>query len=337
MNAQCVLAKELQEKFSVLKQKIKQYSCILIFLQRYTDLDAAGSSLGLLNLIKHNYKNKEIYLVGFDLKPNGIAVSEEYLFDNKKHIINDLDTLGISVDVCDMRELRFKDYIKKCTEFIIIDHHDRHDLWDQMKQKPMLINCNLYGSCSGLIFKIAKYNKWDICTDVACLLVKGHYGDTHVNTQSPGIWEIFYEIQNMGVNVNEQILETTRHPLYKAKALNDVMQETERDGRALLFTWTRKMAENYSYLQTSLFTYPLVYLQKNVKASTLIYFHYLLRETPQKMTVKNIFVVPIKENPALEELLLANGFVSHRNWYFKRGDLMEFKEFFNANRDLFVR
>lgn len=329
--------KELQDKFNLLKEKIEQYSCILIFLQKYTDLDAAGSSIGLLNLIKHNYTNKEIYLVGFDLKPNGIKVPEEYLLNKEEHIINDLNTLGISVDVCNIQQVKYKDYINKCTEFIIIDHHERHDLWHQLKEKPTLINCNLYGSCCGLLFKIAKYNKWDICKDVLCLLIKGHHGDTRTITGIPGVWEIFYEIQNMGVDVSEQVVEVNRHPLYMVKAFHDVLCGVERDGGALIFTWTRNMCNKYTYLQKSLFTFPLMYLHFGVKANTLIYFHHLLRETPKQMTIKNIFVAIIKENPELEELLLENGFSPQRKWFYKRGDVMEFKELFNANRELFVR
>lgn len=328
--------KELQDKFDILKKKIEQYSFILIFLQKYTDLDAAGSSIGLLNLIKHNYKNKEIYLVGFDTKPNGINVAKEYLFDKDKHIINDLDTLGISVDASNTRQLKHKEYLNKCTEFVIIDHHDRHELWDQMKQKPILINCNLYGSCSGLLFKIAKHNKWQIAYDVAAWLVKGHSGDVRVATGIPGIWEIFYEISNMGIDVNEQLLQTTRRSLSIIKAANEIFCDAEQARNAVFLTWTRNMAKKYGFLHDSLFTYPLLYAHHNIKGHTFIYFHYLLRENEKNMGIKNIFVAMVKENPALEELLLANDFIVQRNWYYKRGDVMEFKEMFNANRALFV-
>lgn len=337
MNTLAPINEELQNQFKQLKEKIEHYSSILIFLQKYTDLDAAGSSIALLNLIKHNYKNKEIYLIGFDQKPNGIRVPEEFLFDKDKHLINDLDTLGISVDVCSEQQIKNKDLLKKCTEFVIVDHHERHELWEQMKKKPLLINCNNYGSCCGLLFKMAKYNEWQICKDVLCLLVKGHYGDSRLVSGIPGVWEIFYEIQCMGVDVSDEINTVNRRPLYMMKAFNDVIKEVEQEGKALLLTWTKHMSNKHANLQKSLFTFPLAFLHKNVKSHTVIYFHHLLRETPKQITTKNIFVALIKENPELEELLLENSFVKHRNWFYKRGDLMEFKELFRANYDLFTR
>lgn len=146
-------------EWSGLASSIAAHSTVLIFLPRHSDLDAAGSAIGLLNIIKDNFKkDKELYLVGFDIRPRGLEVPEQYLYRDSI-LINEQDTLGISVDAAALKQLKHTSLIKKCKEFYVIDHHEHNSLKDDIKREIVYINDNTYGSCCGLILAIGQENK----------------------------------------------------------------------------------------------------------------------------------------------------------------------------------
>ena len=51
---------------STILNKINEYNTIIIHRHSNPDLDAYGSQLGLMESLKHNYPNKNIYVVGDD-------------------------------------------------------------------------------------------------------------------------------------------------------------------------------------------------------------------------------------------------------------------------------
>ncbi|MBO5711634.1 MAG: bifunctional oligoribonuclease/PAP phosphatase NrnA, partial [Acholeplasmatales bacterium] len=102
---------------NLLFEKIKEYDTIIIHRHTRPDLDALGSQLGLAKALKHNYPNKNIYVVG-----DGSA---KYDFIGKMDIIDDSvynDALAIIVDVA-VEALVSDSRYKLAREVFVIDHH----------------------------------------------------------------------------------------------------------------------------------------------------------------------------------------------------------------------
>lgn len=103
--------------FSKINELIKKYEKIIIHRHKNPDMDAIGSQIGLYYLIKENYPNKEVYVVGdqnrFD-KDNMMMDISNQVFD---------DALSIIVDVA-VANLISDERYKLAKEVLIIDHHN---------------------------------------------------------------------------------------------------------------------------------------------------------------------------------------------------------------------
>ncbi len=96
--------------------KINEYNTIIIHRHSNPDLDAYGSQLGLMEVLKHNYPKKNIYSVGDDNK---------FPFQNKMDVIDDSlykDALAFVLDTS-VDYMVSDDRYKLAKELIVIDHH----------------------------------------------------------------------------------------------------------------------------------------------------------------------------------------------------------------------
>ena len=101
----------------LLFNKIKEYSTIIIHRHTRPDLDALGSQLGLARALKHNYPDKNIYVVG--------DRSSKYDFIGQMDSISDdvyNNALAIIVDVA-VSNLVSDERYKLAKEVFVIDHH----------------------------------------------------------------------------------------------------------------------------------------------------------------------------------------------------------------------
>jgi len=102
--------------FNKILEYIKQYNSIVISRHNRPDLDALGSQLGLKEIIKTNFKDKEVYAVGDMNRPCFLGemdnVSDEKLSKS----------LVIFVDVS-VKELLPNFNYEKAATIICIDHH----------------------------------------------------------------------------------------------------------------------------------------------------------------------------------------------------------------------
>ncbi len=109
---------EISEKsIKMLLEKIKQYDDIAIFRHESPDFDALGSQWGLYYFLKNNFKNKNIYALGYTNSEvgNNLFPKESKVNLNKKFLAIVLDSSDID-RVSDERVTK-GDYIIK------IDHH----------------------------------------------------------------------------------------------------------------------------------------------------------------------------------------------------------------------
>lgn len=92
----------------------------------------------------------------------------------------------------------------------------------------------------------------------------------------------------------------------------DLIREGEKDKNCFLMTLSPHMIRKHGQVSDSLFTFPLMFLHLHLRVNTIVYFHYLLRQSSKFITHRNIFVCVINDNPELDELLLNNGFQLQR-------------------------
>lgn len=315
------------------RKLIETYSTILIFTQKKSDADSVGAAIALATAIKQQFesKHKKIYIVGYEPFWDGIQVPDEFFLPKGQNTpLHKNDTLGITIDICSQRQIHDKELAFSCTTFIYFDHHEEHLLCNEWKERfkcALLINNNYFRSCCGLVLHFLNFNgtkNWVDGLPLSALemLAKGHRSDTCTAQDSKGVWETFSELSRLGVNVMEIWRDMAKWSYGAFKQICHVINNGERDGDVMFLTMTSEMVTGK--VPTTVFTAPLKFLFQHLEASTLIYFHYLLKPIEGHPAKKNIYVVPMKPNPALEELLSENGFRPNKGWYYKLGDVMEF-------------
>lgn len=99
----------------ILFNKIEQYDNIIIAKHVSPDWDAQGSAYGLKYIIEENFSNKNVYIVGEDLKNPKCIIDDVTEIELSKSIL-------ITVDVANKERIDF-DQIDECAEIFKIDHH----------------------------------------------------------------------------------------------------------------------------------------------------------------------------------------------------------------------
>ncbi|WP_339022700.1 bifunctional oligoribonuclease/PAP phosphatase NrnA [Spiroplasma endosymbiont of Crioceris asparagi] len=146
---------------------IKKYKNIIIAKHVMPDWDAQGSAVGLAEIIKENYKDKNVFIVGDNLNKNET-------FDDKKLNENLIkESLLITVDVANFERIDFK-FWNQANKIIKIDHHKKTDS-DFGDYK--LIDEHI-PACTQVIFEWALAMKYKINKLAAENLFKGLVTDT---------------------------------------------------------------------------------------------------------------------------------------------------------------
>lgn len=110
-------------KESIVK-KIEEYENIAIFFHELPDLDALGSSYGLLYFLKTKYPSKDVRIIGLDTLSSQFQ-NNLYSFD-KRHVPNEFlaNSLGIILDTANASRI-WSGRHNYCRELIRIDHHPK--------------------------------------------------------------------------------------------------------------------------------------------------------------------------------------------------------------------
>lgn len=222
----------LQPLYQEAKKLIAKYSCILIFIQKHNDSDAIGSAIALATAIQVKHKEKRIYIIGFKQLRYGVKLPEEFALPEGK-ILNENDTLGITVDICHRRQIANYNLVNYCTEFIVFDHHESQRLTEDCKQRKFLvINNNYFRSCCGLILDFIDpgKNDWHIPRDALELLAKGHHIDASSAEDSIGIWDTYLRLSRLDINTASIIRDANRWSWDMISATCKLITEGESGG-----------------------------------------------------------------------------------------------------------
>lgn len=150
---------------------IEQYDTIIIHRHVRPDPDAYGSQFGLMEIIKKNYPNKEVYATGMhDPSLTFLRIPDE---------ISDETFNGALIVVTDTANTeRIDDQRYLNGAFVIkIDHHPNDDPYGNL----LWVNTSA-SSCSEMIYELFEegknYKNWTMDEEAARCLYAGIVGDT---------------------------------------------------------------------------------------------------------------------------------------------------------------
>ncbi|MFV0289131.1 MAG: DHH family phosphoesterase [Mycoplasmatales bacterium] len=205
--------KDNQSEINIIHSKLKEYDNIYILRHQRPDFDALGSQIGLYEILKKLYPNKQIHAIGNDniTDFSFIAVNEKLNTLIKNSLIFILDTANIErIEASKYENIKDNNFIIK------IDHHPNLEPYGNINIVDAKIS-----STSEIIYNIFIKNlKYTLTPAGAKGLYAGIYGDTggfsYSNT-SPQTFAIAselvkydFEFENLMLNLKELDDETVR-------------------------------------------------------------------------------------------------------------------------------
>lgn len=147
---------------------IKKYDRIIIHRHSHPDGDAIGSQLGLATILKDNFKNKEIYVVGDE------ATRLPFIEDKMDEIPDDYynGALAIILD-CGSARMICDERYKTAAKTLRIDHHIYCE-----KVADLDVVDSTYESACGMVAMLAKECKLKLSPKSATLLYTGMITDS---------------------------------------------------------------------------------------------------------------------------------------------------------------
>ncbi|MFR2767429.1 MAG: DHH family phosphoesterase [Thomasclavelia sp.] len=151
-------------------KKISEYDHIAIYRHVNPDFDAFGSQLGMYDIIKTTYPNKNVYVCG-DFSSDLVDKYSVDIDYSKVDYSNDV--LAIILDTANRERIDDDSYLK-CKEIIKIDHHVVVDSYGDINYEDSSAS-----SASQLVARLYKDNDaLKISKDGAAALYLGIVGDT---------------------------------------------------------------------------------------------------------------------------------------------------------------
>jgi nanoRNase/pAp phosphatase (c-di-AMP/oligoRNAs hydrolase) len=151
------------EFFKAFKERIKKYEKISIFGHVNTDGDSHGSTFGLKELIKDNFKDKEVRVyTDIDKNiPDNLRFLEEDEDKNNRGLVDEeyiKESLAISLDTATMDRVGNQNY-KKAKEVIKMDHHIYGEYFDLKNTDIKYQLVYEASSASEMLTRLASHNK----------------------------------------------------------------------------------------------------------------------------------------------------------------------------------
>ena len=177
-------------------QEIRNHDTIIIHRHRNPDGDAIGSQVGLLNIIRDNFPNKEVYIVGDDPKRYGfipdskMADLPDETFAKALCVI--LDTSSPAL-ISDARYTMAKRTLR-------IDHH----IFIEQIADTEVVDTT-YESCAGLVTEFAMECSLKVSKAAATALFAGTVTDSgrfRFDTTSSGTFKRVSFLMESGIDIN---------------------------------------------------------------------------------------------------------------------------------------
>ena len=155
--------------FEQILQAIKNYSTIIIHRHSSPDGDALGSQIGLKHIIKDNFPEKQVYIVGDDAKR--YSFMDDSVMDEIEDSVYE-GALAIILD-CGSAFLISDERYQKAAQTVRFDHH----IYCEKIADLEMVDTS-YESCCGLITEFAVQSKLKLSPNSAKALFTGMVTDS---------------------------------------------------------------------------------------------------------------------------------------------------------------
>ncbi len=186
------------KKINLMLAKIKQYKNIAVFRHESPDFDALGSQHGMIEWLKLNFKDKNIFEFGITNSEIG-----KNLFPKLKYKKISKPFLAIILDTANQGRISGEEY-KEADYTIKIDHHPSKDLYGDLN--IIHTEASSVGELLYHIFNSKTLNKYKIDKLVAKNLFIGLVGDTgrlvYPSTTNDTI-NAFASLVKTGINIQD--------------------------------------------------------------------------------------------------------------------------------------
>ena len=151
-----------------IQKMIESYETIIIHRHARPDMDAIGSQYGLYLLLKENYPQKQVYVVGDTNNMSYKAEMHEVSDDTYK------GSLAIITDVS-VTKMISDDRYNLASDIIIIDHHQNDT---DVKDVSIFYRDPSFASAAEMVVDLAKDLKFKVTKEAATYLYGGMVTDT---------------------------------------------------------------------------------------------------------------------------------------------------------------
>jgi phosphoesterase RecJ-like protein len=186
------------KKVNLMLAKIKQYKKIVVFRHESPDFDALGSQYGMIEWLKHNFKNKQIIETGITNSQIG-----KNLFPKSSSVKITSPFLAIVLDTANSGRISGDAY-KQADYIIKIDHHPSNDNYGDLN--IVHTEASSVGELLYHIFTSKALRKYSMDKLAAKYLMIGLIGDTgrliYPSTTLDTI-NAFNELAKTGINLQD--------------------------------------------------------------------------------------------------------------------------------------
>lgn len=329
------------------------YSQIAIFVQKSNDMDTCACACALAELINYHYKGeKNVSILGLYGKSKFLTELENY---SNKPLKWEEDVLVVLSEISQTNQIHkhHAKLIKEAKAMVILDHHDK----DHESLKELIENKNIkiihdpeQTSACEVLWGAIKETFADIPQRIMEILFMGLYSDTKGLTSerlSVKTFSNITDLMNRGnLQISSIVNKLNHKPVANMLLFADTMKDAVKEKNLLFISLNPKNVYNRipkllikgrdgSIRQKSLLTYIPRWVEQYASVNTIVFVHYSLHE-PYSSTKKFVYVVLVKENPALEHLLKELKFRQNRNRWSREMDFFKLKEIINRYKELFT-
>lgn len=354
--------------FRLHKNHIDSYDQIAIFVQKTNDMDTVACATALAELITYNNALRQRKATTIEII--GLHSKSKFLKETERYTENKIDwskkVLVILSEINGLKQLHKQsvELIKKSSEIMIIDHHySENDCEENEKlvdlilgHKVILFEDSTQTSACEVLWKIIKnHNKnlpedtWKLNRRIIEILFMGLYIDSKELTSERLSADTFQHIKEFieeGIDVPRIISRLNQKPIANFRLFVETMKDAEYKKKCILISLDYRNVFRFlprllhrnkdgTLKQKKMLTWIPRQVEQLTDAHTIVFAHYSLHE-PFNSSRKFIYVILMKENPALEKVLRDCEFKQNRNRWSREMNLYELLSLMDRYDEIFT-
>lgn len=356
-------------QFKLDKNHISSYDQIVIFVQKTNDMDTVACAVALAELITYNNALEAKKAITIEII--GLHSESKFLKETKKYTGNKIDwskkVLAVLSEINGLKQLHKQsaELLQKASEIMIIDHHySEHDCNENEKLIDLILGHKVIlfedptqtSVCEILWTLIKNHNqsfpedKWKLNKRIVEILFMGLYIDSKELTSERLSATTFQNIKEFieegKINVYQIINKLRQKPIANFRLFVETMRDAEYKKKCVLISLDYRNVFRFlprilhrnkdgTLKQKKMLTWIPRQVEQLTDANTIVFVHYSLHE-PFNSSRKFIYVILVKENPALEKVLRDFEFKQNRNRWSREMNLYDLLSLMDRYDEIFT-